>query len=525
MIKYPQLRQFMKTFDVLCILSEEVSAPVSDVNAAYFTHIQTTANVEESLQIFKEHFRQSGKYHDIVIVDTALTDAVELYKTISRENDDQSILVIAEPGDHFELFKEECISNFVTKPVNKDVFEANLLQIASVRWKKKQIRQQLSELETFKKNAEEASRQKSYFLANMSHEIRTPLNAIMGFITLLSQKEDDEEKRRYLQILQDSSASLLKVINDILDITKIESGNLEIDRIPFNPYGKLMQTIELYQEKAAEDGVIFKAMVSKQLPKTLLGDPFRIQQIFANLLSNAIKFTPEGSVVKVMIWYKNGFLNIRVKDYGIGIVKEKHQYIFKAFHQADNRMATEYGGTGLGLALCSELSGMMNGSLSFEENKKGGSIFALKLKLPEAEEIPKKAEDNISEEEKPPLKGHILVVEDIEANRLFIEILLSQYGLTCDMAENGFEAVDRFKEQRYDLILMDENMPKLNGVDAAKRIAKYEKEKKLRHTPIITLTANALKGDKERLLNAGMDCYLGKPFHPDELYRVLRKFL
>ena len=535
MNKYQALNKFIKTLKILYIVGCETSSKSTRLTLEkYFKYLDIAKSEKEGIEKFENYHQKNKKYYDIVIIDIDMSDlnSIDICTSILSQNDEQNILILSQGSDPLLKLKQAGVFNFITKPIDESCFETNILQVASILQKQTMIEKQSMEIKTLKKSLEsagkkanEASHQKSYFLANMSHEIRTPLNAIMGFINLLHEKETDAEKVKYLEVVKDASDSLLKVINDILDITKIESGKLEIDSIPFNPYEKLMHTTELFQAKAAQDGIIFKVKVNQSLPETLIGDPFRIQQIFSNLLSNAIKFTPKGSIVKALIWYADDTLHVRVKDYGIGIVKEKHAYIFEAFNQADNRMATEYGGTGLGLALCAELSKLVGGTLSLEDNKKGGSIFTLKIKMPIVKEVIKEFTKDKNISDRSILKGHLLVVEDIEANRMFIGIILSNMGLTFDTAVDGFDAIEKFKAGKYDLILMDENMPRLGGIDATNRILKLEKEQDLKHTPIVTLTANALKGDKERFLEAGMDDYLSKPVHPDEIDTVLRKFL
>jgi CheY-like chemotaxis protein len=368
--------------------------------------------------------------------------------------------------------------------------------------------------------AEEATKHKSQFLANMSHEIRTPLNAITGFITLLQENETDETKLKYLKIIKNSSDSLVQIINDILDISKIESGKLKIEPYNFNPYENLITIAELFQAKAAEKKIEFKIKYNNDMPKILYGDALRIKQIFTNLLSNAIKFTPEGSVVKCVVWYKNGELSILVKDYGIGISEEKQKTIFEPFTQADGSTERVYGGTGLGLTISLELSRMLGGTLKLKSKEGKGSTFKLTVPLPLGEE-----EDQCDYNEELSPLGHILIVEDYEAYRMFLSIILENAGLTYEMAHDGIEAIEKFKSGKYDLILMDENMPNLGGIAATKEILKIEREKSLSHTPLISLTANALQGDRERFLEAGFDDYLTKPIDPDLLLKTMSRLL
>ena len=529
------LKELIKIANILYLTYPENDNSILSKLEKYFSNIHTAQSQEEGIKKFEIFYQENGKYYDVIIVNINPEDfnRIHLCSTILSKNKEQSIIIVSKKNDDdISELMQKGIFNFITEPIDENTFESNILLVASVLQKQRIIRDQHIKIKMLKddlnsatKNAEEASHQKSYFLANMSHEIRTPLNAIMGFINLLNEKETDTEKLKYLKILKTSSDVLLLVINDILDITKIESGKLQIDKIPFNPYEKLVNTTELFQVIAAKKGVIFKVRTHRSLPQTLIGDPFRIKQIFSNLLSNAIKFTPKGSSVKCVIWYKQGNLHIRVKDYGIGIVKEKHAYIFEAFHQADNIMATEYAGTGLGLALSTELTKLLNGSLSFKDNKSGGSIFTLSIELPSSDIKAPTEKDHHIDYSNIKLEGHILIVEDIEANQMFLSIILDNLNLTYDIAENGIEAIEKCNQKIYDLILMDENMPQLRGSQAAKEIKKSEKRLHKKPTPIISLTANALTGDKERFLDAGMDDYLSKPVEPGTLITLLAKYL
>ncbi|WP_309496449.1 response regulator [Sulfurovum sp.] len=535
MYKQLHVKKFISIANILYLTDNENDNMTLSKFEKYFSNIYTVQNEEEVTAELQTYYQKNGKYYDIIVIDTDAIhfNCIDLCNTILSQNKEQNIIIILKKrDDDISKFIQLGIFHFITKPADNNTIESNILQIASILHKQEIIQNQHIEIQTLKydlesakKSSEEASHQKSYFLANMSHEIRTPLNAIMGFITLLHKKETNQEKLKYLKILKTSSDTLLQVINDILDITKIESGKLEIDKIPFNPYEKLMDTIELFQVIAAKKGVKLTVKTNQSLPATLIGDPFRIKQIFSNLLSNAIKFTPSGSNVKCVIWYKKNTLHIKVKDYGIGIIEEKHKYIFEAFHQADNIMATEYGGTGLGLALSSELTKLLHGSLNYKNNKAGGSIFTLSMKLQSSDTKPLDDESQKIDSSNIKLKGHILIVEDIEANQIFLSIVLDNLNLTYDTAENGIEAIEKCKKNTYDLILMDENMPQLRGSQAAKEIKKSEKRLHKKSTPIISLTANALKGDKERFLDAGMDDYLSKPVEPTTLITILAKYL
>ncbi len=498
----------------------------------FFDYIDTAKDGHDGLQKYQQFFDQNAEYYDIIITDINMPrmNGIEMIKAIQTIHKEQHIIVISahNESDHLIELINIGISNFILKPIDINHFQEVVYRVTTAIESKKKLQNYHHEMEKInisltlaKEDAEVASEHKSQFLANMSHEIRTPLNAITGFISLLGKNEKDEERLKYLKIIRNSSDSLLKIINDILDISKIESGKLAIDPVNFNPYDDLILIAELFQAKAAEKDINFKIKYNANIPKILYSDSLRIKQILTNLLSNAVKFTPENSMVTCIIWYAKGQLNIRVKDYGIGIPKEKEKYMFKSFSQVDTSIVRKYGGTGLGLSISKKLAQMLDGDLTYKSNKKRGSIFTLKVPMPLGKE---KILDHTQTSNKP-LSGHILLVEDNEANQMFVGIVLKNAGITYEIAHNGIVAIEKFKTGSYDLILMDENMPKLGGIAAAKAILKIEEELQLHHTPIISLTANALKGDKERFLEAGMDDYLSKPIEPVKLTQTIGKFI
>lgn len=513
--------------------SDVVRDSTLDMMKEFFSNIDSAKDGEEGLQKYEKYYNDNNQYYDIVITDINMPkmNGIEMSKSILSLNEEQIILIISAHNESDYLLKliNMGISNFILKPIDITQFQKIIFRIITSIQNKKVVKEQYEEIQAInlilasaKKEAEQASHQKSQFLANMSHEIRTPLNAITGFISLLHEKETDAEKIKYLQVIKSSSDSLLQIISDILDISKIESGKMEIDNINFNPYEELITVAELFQEKAAQNGVELKIHYSHKMPEILFSDAHRIKQILSNLLSNAVKFTPKGSVVKCIVCYAAGRLHIRVKDFGIGIPEDKQKVIFEPFSQAENSTSREYGGTGLGLAISAKLAKQLGGKLTLKSQEGRGSTFTLIVKMP----IGKDIQENMNKvESEGPLTGHILIVEDMEANRMLLGIILDNAGLTYDTAINGIEAIEKFKTKKYDLILMDENMPKMSGITATKVILTMEKEGSLEHTPIISLTANALKGDKERFLKSGMDDYLSKPVDPNSLTSTLRKYL
>ena len=393
--------------------------------------------------------------------------------------------------------------------------------------KEKQNMQKNKKIKEAEKKAILSAKAKSEFLANMSHEIRTPLNAVLGFIDLLKEETRGRKSALYVDIIEDSSKSLLKIIEDILDFSKIESGKLDIDKIDFNTKSEFEVITHLFDAKCLQKNISLTLTLNKTLPQVINTDPLRIKQVILNLLSNAVKFTQDGKNIIVDINYKDNFLFVSVKDEGIGISKDKQEHIFEAFSQEDNSTTREYGGTGLGLSISSELIKLLGGKLKLKSEVGIGSEFYFSIPITVGEEIKIELTDN---EDMQFLNERILLVEDNKANQLFMKVILKKMNLKFDIANDGVEAVDMYKRScnnttnRYDVILMDENMPNLDGIGATKQILDYEILNNLIHTPIIALTANALKGDRERFLEAGMDEYLTKPLNKKKFSDILGKF-
>ncbi len=372
-----------------------------------------------------------------------------------------------------------------------------------------------------KNKAEHAAKSKSEFLANMSHEIRTPLNAILGFIDILKIESKGRKSFEYVNIIDDASKSLLQIIEDILDFSKIESGKLEIDKIDFNSKAEFEVITHLFDAKSLEKNISLEINIDTNIPQVLNTDPLRIKQVISNLLSNAIKFSSEGKKVIVDISYNDYELNVSVKDQGIGIVKDKLDHIFEAFSQEDSSTTRKFGGTGLGLSISSELVKLLGGNLKVKSESGKGSEFYFTIPADIGKEIVKSQKIDKNTDFS---SIKILLVEDNKANQMFMKILLKQMNILFDIASDGTEAIEIFQINKYDIVLMDENMPNMNGIEATKNILEYEKQNNLIHTPIIALTANALKGDRERFLNEGMDEYLTKPLDKNKLSKILVKF-
>ncbi|MDB2562903.1 ATP-binding protein, partial [Sulfurimonas sp.] len=365
---------------------------------------------------------------------------------------------------------------------------------------------------------------KEQFMANMSHELRTPLNAIIGFSGILEKKIQDSQKLNLVKQITDSSKSLLTLINDILNLSKIKDSKFTIEPIFFNAYNEITEHSKRFKGISSEKNIFFTNTIDKSLEAVFNGDWHRIDQIILNLISNAIKFTPDNGEINCNYTYENEQLTISVEDNGIGMKKEVQDKIFKPFEQADGSTTRKYGGTGLGLSITQSLVELMQGTIELESQEDKGTKFIVKIPLEKiVDEAPHNSTKDLKEEiKKEALTGHILVVEDNKTNQMLIQMLLEDFGITSDIANDGVEAVEIYNPNTHNIILMDENMPNMNGLDAMEKIREKYKEQ---CTPIIALTANAMEGDKERFLNLGMDGYIAKPIDENLLYLSLIEFL
>ena len=354
---------------------------------------------------------------------------------------------------------------------------------------------------------------KEQFLTNMGHELRTPLNAVIGFSAILKEKIPSEIKT--IEPILKNSKHLLNIINDILDISKIQSGTFNINNDSFNLMKNIEITLKQFKESIKNKNIDFsiKSQIDNEL--YLNGDWFRISQVISILLSNAFKFTPQNGRVSLGVSFHQNLLTIVVKDSGIGISSEVQKRIFQAFVQADSSMTKEYGGAGLGLAISNAIAQMMQGSIEVESQEGKGSSFTFKVQV---ESISQPQEEIVEEDTtQESISAHILIVEDNKTNQLLLSMLLEDVGITYDIANDGVEAVKMYEDDRYDIVLMDENMPNMNGVDAMLKIREEHKNV----VPIIAVTANVMKGDEKRLLDIGMDGFIPKPIDSDELIATI----
>ncbi|MFA9220422.1 MAG: ATP-binding protein [Sediminibacterium sp.] len=425
---------------------------------------------EKNAMLFEEAARQRGLINNI-------KDAI---RTISPEQEinDNDILRIGE---------------ILTNTVNE----------------RKEFEKQLQEA---RENAEQSLETRKLFLANISHEIRTPINAISGMSGILADTEISETQKQYINAIQSSSKSLMVIVNDILDMSKLESGKFSAEFIPFDIRSIVDPLHTSYHLRTDEKGIAFVIEYPEDMPRWVFGDPTRLGQILNNLISNAIKFTDTGKVSLKITFEKNGKQNdfcFNVTDTGIGIDQEKLKTIFEFFSQEDNTITRRFGGTGLGLAISKSISELLGGEIIVESEKNVGSTFKFCVTMPEASEQMKK--DIIVHSD---LTGkNILIVEDNELNRFLAVTILKKWNANIHIAENGEEAVQAVRNKVVDVVLMDIQMPVMDGVAASIAIRKELNSK----VPIIALTANALESEKEKCWQAGMNEYITKPYNPDYL--------
>ena len=379
-------------------------------------------------------------------------------------------------------------------------------------------------LEVKVKEANSANKAKSEFLSVMSHEIRTPLNAIMGFVQILKHSEKDEKKWKYLDTVDKSSNVLTNIINDILDISKIEAGKLALEEIEFNTQEEFATIYALYEQNCIEKDIRLINSISPNIPKYLKSDIMRIKQIVSNLLSNAIKFTEENKNIELIINYDTTLstLHCEVKDEGIGISSEKIATITDSFTQADSSTARKYGGTGLGLSIVTQLLKLFNSKLNIHSSVGKGSSFSFEITALSITDssLQKESSSHINSFD----GKKVLVAEDNKTNQMLIEILLDDLNIDVTIASDGLIAENSYEKGSFDLVLMDINMPNKNGIEAMQGI-RTQQSITGHKVPIVALTANAVSGDREKYIQEGFDNYLAKPIENDALMQILNKYL
>jgi CheY-like chemotaxis protein/HPt (histidine-containing phosphotransfer) domain-containing protein len=374
---------------------------------------------------------------------------------------------------------------------------------------------------------EEASRARGDFLARMSHEFRTPMNGVIGLSGLLLETPLDERQRTYARGVRQSAQALLRIVNDILDFSRIDAGRLSLEVSDFEPRATIAEAIELVKSDAYGTGVVLRSDIDADVPFTVAGDVGRFRQVLINLMANAVKFTPSGEVsVHLGVAASSPddiVLRCRVSDTGIGIAPDARERIFQPFVQSGRVGASQHVGSGLGLAICKQLVELMGGTIDVASEPQRGSSFVFTARVARASLAPEIASDRRESARDSRWSGRVLVAEDNTVNQLVIVSMLEARGVTADVAATGVEAVDAWARIPYDLVLMDCRMPEMDGYEATREIRRREQDAK--RTPVVAMTAAALPSDRQRCLEAGMDDHVAKPVRARDLDAVLARYL
>lgn len=429
----------------------------------------------------------------------------------------------------------------VAQELEAEIEEEDDTRYRLLEKKFKAISKKAEALEVEKKTTE-------LFLASMSHEIRTPLNGIIGLTDILDGTSLDQEQKEFVSMIRESSNNLRVIVNDILDVSKMNAGKMELESIPFDLFKKIESSVGVFKPALDQKGIALTFSTNPQMPHHVMGDPTRLSQVLINLVSNALKFTEFGGNIVVGTEYigeEKGSVTftISVKDSGIGMTEEQQVKIFEPYSQAEASTTRKSGGTGLGLTISSKIISSMGGNLQVNSKVGEGTTFfftlTLKLKKEEnrnkslrqikksqAPERKDKAEDKKTDvsEDKSVESLSVLVAEDNMINQKLIKVVLENLGLKVTLASDGEEAYRAYTNDDYDMVFMDIQMPIMGGIESTHKILAYEKEQNLTHVPIIALTANALPGDKEKYISEGMDDYATKPLEIKALEKLITKY-
>lgn len=515
----------------IAYISNLISKPVNEMALLFQTILdhapmsiilrKANGNILECSDDFKKKFINGNQY-------TAnLKYLIPEHEEIERLDEQLNSNIATQKEILLSTHDSKSYYNVINFKVDENTKSPNENIICTFALNIDQQKQIEKELIAKTQEANKASNAKTNFLASMSHEMRTPLTSIIGFIALSLEHSESDQAKRFLNIAYNASNNLLTIINDILDYSKIEANEIKLEKISFSLKQIMDEVFLSFEQMAKEKDLQLQLNLIDLKNQSFLGDPVRIRQIVINLLSNSIKFTKHG---KIIITAKSESLNdikshitISVKDTGIGMTKAQQERIFERFSQADSSINRKFGGTGLGLSISKQLAILMHGTLSVESKINKGSTFTLELDLKKSHKNTEKKTNQIDINAKQLHLEHkkILIVDDDEKNRLLIEVFLKKHGFQSEFAINGYEAIDCFNKENYDLILMDIQMPEMDGLTATKEIRRLESLNSLGHTPIYAFTANVFKEQLETYYDSGFDGHLMKPFKKEDFIEFI----